>query len=581
MTIEARGSQLLSCWGPGSIIPLPGDKMAVVTDPSLWVYEDIQQHEIVDSRMCNRLGIQHLYSPPGKGSSAGVKVNWFPKYAYCSSCLEIQPVVAGIGMEVRQKCRKLQGYGAGNSCARSTMIPLRLVLACKAGHLSSLDYYALFRRNVNNGCKHDILRFRPAASAEPFMARIECHSCMEHRLIVQLTNITGNDCSGEKPWLELINGQYAIDTNCKEKSNLYLIGSSALHYATQMASVYIPDTLPMITDTVRRSVDNLTNEHGMPLEEIRKILPSNPKLSNFPPMLVRQVISFVLDSADCVTEQLNEIEYRRQEHDFFLGIQDGQYPVNEARPDIVAKSIDFTESLLHTYFSRVLVLEKLRETRVFTGFSRLAQDAQLIRPTTALFKQDSWLPAVTQATEGILFFFRDEAINSWMKNSTISTYRTIINKCKFTTKGERWNPKYFLLHSFSHAMIDAVADESGYPASSLRERIYCDGDNGGNMHAVLIYVTSGDSQGALGGLVRTAKNSENLPRILKTAMHRAAWCSADPVCGSSEGQGSNNTNLAACHYCILLPETSCECFNKFLDRNAMIDENDGYFKDLQ
>jgi hypothetical protein len=35
------------------------------------------------------------------------------------------------------------------------------------------------------------------------------------------------------------------------------------------------------------------------------------------------------------------------------------------------------------------------------------------------------------------------------------------------------------------------------------------------------------------------------------------------------GQGSRLANLAACHACILLPETSCETVNQGLDR-AMI-----------
>ncbi len=573
MTIEARGSQLLSFWGPGSIIPLPGNKIAVITDPSLWVYEDILKNEIVDSRLCNQLGIHHLYSPPSKGISAGVRVNWFPKYAYCSSCLEIQPVVTGIDIDGSQNCIH-QTKNKSNPCSRSTMIPLRLVLVCKAGHLSSLDYYTLFRSKVINDCAHKTLKFHPAASAEPFMARIECAECNEFRLIIELANTTGNDCPKEKPWLEMVNGQYATDSNCSEKASLYLIGSSALHYSTNMASIYIPDLLPIITDTIKRKVDLLKNELGMPSEEIKRNLRAYSNLKSFQPTLVHKVIDEVLYGSDGVNVQLTEIDYRRQEHDFFFEMKDGQFPIDDARPVIITKSLDLSDSMLSTFFCRIQILEKLRETRVFTGFSRLAQDAEIIRPTTVQLSQNSWLPAVTQATEGILFFFKQELINTWLQNANMATYQAILKK-----NNECWNPKYFLLHAFSHSMIDAVADESGYPASSLRERIYCDGDHDENMHAVLIYVSSGDSQGALGGLVNAA-NCVDLARILKTAIHKASWCSADPVCSLSEGQGSNNSNLAACHYCLLLPETSCECFNKFLDRNAMIDEDCGYFKEL-
>ncbi len=60
-------------------------------------------------------------------------------------------------------------------------------------------------------------------------------------------------------------------------------------------------------------------------------------------------------------------------------------------------------------------------------------------------------------------------------------------------------------------------------------------------------------------------------------------CSNDPVCILSEGQGRDALNLAACHACVLLPETSCEEFNVFLDRGLVVgtfENNDlGYFSD--
>ena len=51
-----------------------------------------------------------------------------------------------------------------------------------------------------------------------------------------------------------------------------------------------------------------------------------------------------------------------------------------------------------------------------------------------------------------------------------------------------------------------------------------------------------------------------------------------------KGQGPDSCNLAACHGCALLPETSCEQFNRFLDRGLVIgtfgDPTLGYFSDI-
>ena len=88
------------------------------------------------------------------------------------------------------------------------------------------------------------------------------------------------------------------------------------------------------------------------------------------------------------------------------------------------------------------------------------------------------------------------------------------------------------------------------------------------MNGFLIYTSSGDSEGSLGGLVRQGRPG-NLEKILRESIEDSRWCSADPVCmqvGSEDGQGPDSVNGAACHNCAVIPETSCEEFNMLLDR---------------
>ncbi|MCE2777576.1 MAG: DUF1998 domain-containing protein [Algoriphagus sp.] len=125
--------------------------------------------------------------------------------------------------------------------------------------------------------------------------------------------------------------------------------------------------------------------------------------------------------------------------------------------------------------------------------------------------------------------------------------------------------------------------DCGYGSSSLKERLYFSSNLKGRMNGVLIYTSSGDSEGSLGGLVRQGK-SEYLGRLVKNAIEDAGWCSADPVCsdiGISSGQGPDNVNGSACHNCCIVPETSCEEFNMLLDRTTLIgsfeNSNIGFF----
>jgi len=61
-----------------------------------------------------------------------------------------------------------------------------------------------------------------------------------------------------------------------------------------------------------------------------------------------------------------------------------------------------------------------------------------------------------------------------------------------------------------------------------------------------------------------------LENIVARAIQKAVWCSSDPVCIESQGQGADNCNLSACHSCCLVPETSCEEGNRLLDRALLV-----------
>ena len=61
-----------------------------------------------------------------------------------------------------------------------------------------------------------------------------------------------------------------------------------------------------------------------------------------------------------------------------------------------------------------------------------------------------------------------------------------------------------------------------------------------------------------------------IEKVIQKALLRASWCSSDPVCSELPGQGPRKENMAACHSCLLLPETACETFNSGLDRALLM-----------
>lgn len=287
-----------------------------------------------------------------------------------------------------------------------------------------------------------------------------------------------------------------------------------------------------------------------------------------------------------------DIEYRHQEYEIFCRDANEGYP----KTNLLIKSSKISEygPQVNNYFQRISLLEKLRETRAFVGFSRIFPESSLsVEAQRKLFssKHLDWLPAIIVRGEGIFLKFDDSKINKWLEKHGAFHQKRIAEiitrfddlRTKRHQDQKEITPKFMMIHSFAHLLINQLIYDCGYGSASLRERIYVSDDPKFKMSGVLIYTAAGDSEGTMGGLVSMGK-PKNLEQTIARAIEKASWCSSDPVCIESTGQGPDNCNLAACHSCALLPETSCEEQNRLLDRGVLIgtleNPKSGFFSDL-
>jgi hypothetical protein len=229
---------------------------------------------------------------------------------------------------------------------------------------------------------------------------------------------------------------------------------------------------------------------------------------------------------------------------------------------------------------KVVLVHRLREVVALLGFTRFeAQapdvDGELdIEVTRAsLGKETDWVPAFENRGEGIFIGFKKEAIEQWLKRPGVVKRLKKLNTGFAAWKSEHEQSSrefpgggYVLLHSLSHMLITSMSLECGYPASSIKERIYA-GDYG---YGILLYTGSPDAEGTLGGLIETSRNiREHIDRVIETNL----LCSNDPVCSQHDLENANDSRYllgAACHGCLLISETSCEQHNDFLDRELVI-----------
>lgn len=202
-------------------------------------------------------------------------------------------------------------------------------------------------------------------------------------------------------------------------------------------------------------------------------------------------------------------------------------------------------------------------------------DTDVARAEIAL--EPSWFPAVENRGEGVFLLLDGDAVSDWRGKSEVEDrcaalaagHQHWIDERKLTPEKRPFpGGPYILLHTLSHLLIQLLALRCGYPAASIRERIYVDA--AARRYGLLLYTASSDAERTLGGLVQQARG---IGEHLRHALHLAGTCSNDPVCAHhAPGLSAENRWLhgAACHGCTLVAETSCEMRNDYLDRGLVV-----------
>jgi hypothetical protein len=180
-------------------------------------------------------------------------------------------------------------------------------------------------------------------------------------------------------------------------------------------------------------------------------------------------------------EDVSDGTYRAEEYRAFS--RDGQDGLPKVNLLVRSKPIQQYTDLVRRNFSRVALLDKLRETRAFVGFGRIyassntppAQRWKLISRT-----QRNWLPAVVVRGEGIFLVFDNERLARWSTDYG-SVHKERLKQVNRNLRAQAQrrqvhaddaSPSLVLLHTFAHVLISQLVFDCGYGSSSLRERIY-------------------------------------------------------------------------------------------------------------
>ncbi len=594
-----RKSQLISPYGIGAIVDFPNETLM---HAGLDAWEPKEENCLVDDRLALRLNVKIFYEPSPAQNGQTVPFVRFPLWHVCPRCRTMKK--ANWNIKSPMVCTsKNQPAFKGLTCDslkpfwRPTLVPVRFVVACLDGHIEDfpwIEWAHSKETQLTRGlhCENPSILLKSTGKSGLMGLKVHCNSCNKSRT---MTGAAGADtlrefgCNGERPWL----GPEAIeDCQCQTPPRVTQRGATNIYFSKVMSSILIPPystyvrrkiSRPKTWDVITRGV----SEDGS-IDESRIKAFSDDWDIPFTDLM--EAINHKLNGTPVGSEQSEE-EYRYDEYKAF---KTGQSRKKNDDLNVYPQNLSEYDSDVMNYFEDMILVEKLTETRALTGFTRMSppetsNENGKIKIAPLSNKPKSWLPATRSFGEGIFFTIKQSLLDSWSSSENVKKRVNIINLRLNEVSSERgWEsreitPALMLLHTLSHILITRLSFDCGYGSSSLRERIYCHQSEDKQMSGVLIYTTASDSAGTLGGLVRQGKHKRFEP-VLRQALIDTMNCSSDPLCAESSGQGINSLNLAACHACALLPETSCEEGNRLLDRILLIggteDKGLGFFEDL-
>jgi hypothetical protein len=603
--ITQNFSQLLLTYGPGAMMDLP-DNAVVVSGLQDWDYKGSNWKPVEEERLVallrqqlgdklspNFAGLRHppMYDEERRDSNApGVGVRLFPGWFLVNEApgKGTDVVPAGAGNEKRRRMvefselnvtagGKLSYTGAGGKIGVN---PIRFVGACTKGHLQDISWRYLTHRGRDQSCRKPLYWVERGVSSDPSDISVQC-TCGASISMADLykPKFLGT-CDCHSPWLtpRRITGE-----TCTEDLRLLPRSATNTYFAQTVTVISLTKSNDRLRQTIAENKTTIDGIRALPnfIDVLRAIPQLKDAFKDFSDDAILQALNSDESSSGnpSAHPHIAEFDMMATGAPVIGGDSAGSFFYGETLPRDALN----LQPPWDAFLQGVVRVHRLREVTCLYGFTRLEppptpaeselDEIQLAVGGADLARNVEWLPAIEQLGEGIFLHVTPEFVQPWLDaDQTVAKARDLRERenrdaARFNREPTHRGIAYWALHSLSHAFMAELALECGYPLSSLKERIYSSGPAQANRFGILIYTTTAGGQGTLGGLSNTA---ERINELLVRAINRLALCSNDPICAEhSNGSEEYPLQGAACHACLLIPETSCEARNTRLDRGLL------------
>jgi hypothetical protein len=504
-----------------------------------------------------------------------------------------------------------------------------IVLICDHGHISDFPWSKFLRwrtdspMEINSEQPIELFNSQPCcgtedastskikitsstANASGFDGKwLKCENCGRQSSLKGLMSVKIK-CPGHKPWEAITsnNGELKYHSGNPGSRNqmppiesclstkamkVALTTGNNLYYSRMLSSIYMPDELFLDERTLKLNGLEKELELAMDDKNFEEAMRINSKMTSLKTEIQNN------PTLDVIHDSEKDVLYRFEEYKALALKGEEEINIDKVNEHLKVKdvTININGSNIEKYFSRILRIDSMKITSAQLDFSRVVpvdSDADNISSKNIFrSKQDGVqvYPVVENYGEGIFFSFKEELINEFANSEAIVLLNENLKKLSknsdaFSEGAIRYglenNWQLYIVHTFTHLIMRELEFKCGYPTASLSERIYVSNDEKYKMYGCMIYTAEG-AEGSMGGLIAQTR-PKNLLSLIQSALRRATICNSDPLCWESEGQGLFELNFASCFSCSLVSETSCEHRNIYLDRRILVDENNGFFKDV-
>lgn len=593
---DIRRSQIITSHGPGSIIDFRagnygGAGVSVVAagleEWDHWAPPPGLGHPqtVYEPRLQKQLGVDGFRLPPvapqvGPGvysNKAGKLVGVrFPRWLQCPQCHLIRPSARWNEDpgDPALYCAECTDRAGGRN--RVHVVPVRFIVICDKGHLDEFPWEWWVKHKEDCSRRYD-LKLEGSATAGLAGLVLSCLGCEAQR---SMEGCFGSDaipsqCYGRRPWLGI-----DADQSCLAQPRVVQRGASNIYFSVLESALDIP---PWSDDLQKKIGIRWSMLEQAPDPSARRALIRALRLPDI-----------VGKTEEELAQIIEERVKRLRSPDRNLRWEEFQQFVKHTEP--FGENTEFEirptppPAELEAWVDLVVRATRLREVRALRGFTRVFPPLPNEEDRIAEISRTphNWLPAVENRGEGIFIRLKVDRVQEW-ENREVVRERVEVLKDKhvraWRDRGQQEapqkevTPRFLLVHSLAHALIRQLALSCGYGSASLRERLYV-GSGDWDMAGLLIFTSSPDADGTLGGLVRQGERG-NIVAVFEGSLSSMSWCSSDPLCIEGVHSFSAPANGAACHACLLAAETSCEEFNRFLDRAFLVgtptNQGLGYF----